>query len=348
MVADHLNRMKYEHTLVCQEASGPIRQRLEANGWEIIELGVPKFNWDLRWLFRARSAVKGLKPDVIHGAVSEGNLLAIFLAGAFPQVKIVTEETSDGVGRRLLGRWLAKIIYRRSDAVVAVSPAVQAYLVEDLGIREQKVHLVVNGVETPRNFSPASISHFRKELGIAPEAIIVGSVGRLHDLHKGFSQLLGAMTRLVNEFPNLVLVIFGNGPDRENLEALSEELGLKRHVIFAGYREKTHPIFQIMDIFALASSMEAFGLVVAEAMLARVPVVASSVGGIPDILQFGECGLLVADRFPEEFARAISLLLNRPDLADELRERASKRATKSYTAENYVSSVQGLWSSLVG
>lgn len=347
MLAEGLDLDKYEHILLCQSALGPLQERLIARGWSIREVGFPASRWDLRWFLRALKATSDLDPDIVHGAVSEGNILATMLSLRFPRAKVIKEETSDGIGRRLGGRLISKMMYSRSDAVVAVSPAVEHYLLKELKVKASRISLLMNGVERPRNYTDQQIAEFRKELGIADSTLVLGTVGRLLDSHKGQSKLLTALPELLEEFDNLVLLIVGEGPDLASLKQMSNRLGIEKSVVFAGYRGKAEPFYRIMNVFVLASNMEAFGLVVAEAMLSRVPVVASAVGGIPYILDDGNCGALVSPSDSVGLGRAIARFLRDLPAARETAEKAHERAVSNFVSDRYVGDVERLWAELL-
>jgi len=347
MSAEGLDLDKYEHILLCQSAMGPLQERLIARGWSIREVGFPTSKWDPRWFLRALKATSDLDPDIIHGAVSEGNILASMLSLRFPRAKVVKEETSDGTGRRLAGRLIAKMMYSRSDAVIAVSPAVEHYLLKELKVKPSRIRLLMNGVERPRSFTDQQIAEFREELGIADSTLVLGTVGRLQDSHKGQSKLLTALPELLGEFDDLVLVIVGEGPDLAHLRQISNRLGIETSVVFAGYRGKAEPFYRIMDVFVLASTMEAFGLVVAEAMLSRVPVIASAVGGIPYILDGGNCGTLVSPCDSVGLGRAIARLLRDLPSARVTAEKAYERAVSNFVSDRYVGDLERLWAELL-
>lgn len=346
-LAEGLDSGKYEHVLLCQSALGPIKEKLVARGWSIREVGVLGSRWDPRWILRALKATSDINPDIIHGAVSEGNILASALSLRFPRAKVIKEETSDGVGRRLAGRLMAKMMYSRSDAVVAVSPAVEHYLLQELRVKPSKIKLLMNGVERPRNYTDLQIAEFRKELGIAESSLVLGTVGRILDSHKGYSKLLRVLPELIEEFDGLVLLIVGEGPDLEVLNDLSNQLGIGESVVFAGYRGKHQPFYRIMDVFALVSNKESFGLVVAEAMLSRVPVVASAVGGIPYILEGGKVGVLVDPGDLVALHREIAGLLRDLPSARANAEKAYERASSSFISDRYVTDVESLWAGLL-
>jgi glycosyltransferase involved in cell wall biosynthesis len=145
----------------------------------------------------------------------------------------------------------------------------------------------------------------------------------------------------------LHLVIVGDGPERGNMEALARSLGVDGRVRFAGYREDVGNAYGAMDVFALVSAREGFGLVVAEAMLAELPVIATAVGGIRDIVEPGQSGLLIDPKDPAAVAGAIRELYGDPALRQRLASAGQRRAREHFSAERYAADVDAFYRRLL-
>ena len=145
---------------------------------------------------------------------------------------------------------------------------------------------------------------------------------------------------------NARLLIVGDGPDREMLANLAISLGVHESVYFAGYTAYPQPFYAVMDVFALASATEAFGLVLVEAMFASLPVIATRVGGIPGIVEDGYNGVLVPPFSPERFAEEIAMLVSDEKLRFEMGRRGKARAQEMFSAERYVADVDNLYQCL--
>lgn len=346
-MAQGLNSGKYEHALICQEANGSIPSMLRDAGWTIHEIGLMPSILNPAWHSRAHEIAKAFKPDIVHGAVYEGEALACSIGLRMPRVKVVMEETSDPVNRRWTGNALMRAMCLRANACVGVSPKVVSYLRETLGIPQRKIHLINNAVRQELIPSSARLAELRKVLGIKQGDIIIGSVGRVEDSSKRFSDIIRALPIIRSIYPSARLLIVGDGPDRAMLECLVKELQLNDAVIFAGYQADPRNFYHLMDIFVLASAHEAFGLVLVEAMLAKLPVVATRVGGIPSVVADGETGYLVEPCQPEELADAILSLVNDSLIRRSMGRRGCARALEHFTAERYVRDVDQLYQSLL-
>ncbi|WP_266202559.1 glycosyltransferase [Pontibacter kalidii] len=341
------DKNKYELKIVCTRATGPIVDSLKEEGVELIEIGILDKVWRFSRYKAVLKVISGYKPHIIHGAVFEGVLLAS-IAGYIGRVPaIVLEETSDPQNRTKKATYLLKLLSGLSDKVIGVSPAVYSYLKDVANIKESKLRLINNGIYPPVQISKDSVQSLKDTLGIQDDDIIIGSVGRLRNFHKLFTDLIDALSILHKSNPRIKVLIVGDGPDREEIEQHILNKGLSDHVIIAGFQPDPHPFFEIMDIFAIVSHMEAFGLVAVEAMFHKLPVIATNVGGLKDVVLHNETGLLVEAHHPEQIANAINTLLSNRQLMVEMGERGFARANNQFSAGRYVEELENLYSDLI-
>jgi glycosyltransferase involved in cell wall biosynthesis len=178
----------------------------------------------------------------------------------------------------------------------------------------------------------------REELGLRNGGPIVGTVCRLVEPKKGLSVLLQAMAALtrVGDGPGCQLLVVGNGPARESLESLSQQLGLSPWVRFAGTRMDIPRILPLVDVFVLPSLYEGFGIAILEAMAAGKPVVATTVGGIPEFVVPGETGILVEPGNAAALAEAIRSLLGDPEQARQMGIRGRGRVLAGYQISSVI------------
>jgi len=346
LLARKLDPDIYEQQLVCTQTVGPVADQMRKAGMKVDAVGLfPKGILTPSPYRNTLSVIRKFKPHIIHGAVFEGVALAA-LTGRLARVPIViAEETSDPQTRSWRGHLLYRMLLRLSDKAVAVSPAVQSYLYS-LGLNRTKAQLICNGVEERPLPDNQEVASLRTSVGFEENDIIVGTIGRLYDDHKRVSDLIRALSVLSNDIPKLKLLVVGDGPDLCMLKGLVTELKLVGRVVFAGYQSDTRPWYALMDVFALASSREAFGLVLVEAMYARLPIVATRVGGIPNIVVDNETGYLVEAHKPVEIANALSKLAYDEKLRAKFGEAGLDRARLNFSADRYVSEVNDLYQSL--
>lgn len=343
-----LRKPEYEHVVLCASARPPMSDAFEAEGVRLIQIGSVRSILATKRYRIGASVIDDWSPDIIHGAVIDGYVLAVVL-GLWKRIpSIVAEETSDPVNRRWAGHALAALSMRLADCRIAVSPAVSRYLVDTLRLGSQTVSIVNNGVAAPRRSNPYRVAELRAELGIAKDDLVIGSVGRMHDeTHKRFGDLLEAFSRLPGgRGPRVKLVLVGDGRERPGLEQKAQKLGIFDDVIFAGFQYDVDKFYAIMDVFALASEREAFGLVNAEAMRRGLPVVATAVGGVPDVVADGQTGILVRSRDVAEFARALEVLLTDESLRQRMGEAGRLIADRDYSEERYVEDIAAIYQNL--
>jgi glycosyltransferase involved in cell wall biosynthesis len=209
---------------------------------------------------------------------------------------------------------------RLTRLVIADSEKVRRQLVEGQGLPAAKVATILNGIDTARFGAAGDPAQARRALGLNGRGPVIGTVGRLEPV-KDHATLLQAFRRVREAHPGAALVVAGDGPLREPLEAQARALGLAGSVTFLGRRSDVADWLGGLDVFVLSSVSEGLPLTVLEAMAAGVPVVSTDVGGIQEIIRAPGEGRLVAPRSPDSMAEAVLALL-----ADEAARRAIGRA----------------------
>lgn len=339
-----LDKSRFDLKIICTVSRRSIADEISNNGVEVIPIGLLQSPFEIQQHKKVMRIIDEFKPHIIHGAVFEGVIMAAVNGWIKNVPVVIIEETSDPVTRSWKGNMLMKFFSYISDMVVGVSPAAVDYLLQKLNIKKSKVRLINNGVAAPRAVTNEEIACVKNELGIKPDEIIIGSTGRmLNDDHKRFSDLIKAFSIVVKTGVNAKLVLIGEGPEMIKYKALCEELGISQKVVFPGYQSDIVKYYKIFDIFSLVSAYEAFGLVVAEAMLNHLPVVATNVGGIKHIVVDNETGYLVEKFDVNGIAEKLKLLCNDVNLRNVLGNNGHNRASEHYTEERYVRDVESLY-----
>ncbi len=213
-------------------------------------------------------------------------------------------------------------------------------------IPASRISVLYNGVD---------ISHFtpvpgigcdvRRELGLRCEDLVVGTVGRLSPEKGGVDLLIRAVKSLCLEYPHARLLIVGDGPMRPELEKVAAHTGLD--ALFAGTRNDIPRLLSAMDIFVLPSLREAMPIALLEAMAMRLPVVATLVGGVPEIVEDGKTGLLVPPDDESVLALALNKLASSPKLMSELAAAGQKHVQLNFTLDSMVAHVEQLYETLM-
>lgn len=337
----------YEHAAVCvrvddEEFASEFAQHLSS----LTPLGdIPRLR-DWRRFVTAARVVRDFRPDIMHGAVIEGYTVSSIVGRLMRVPVVVLEETSDARLRGMAGHVLTRLMAGLADHCIAVSPSVERYLVGTLRVPMSKVSVIFNGVECPTSTSREDRRQLRSELGIRDDQLVVGSIGQMNDTTKRFDDLLNAFACLQPR-GRAVLVLVGDGRLRSEQAQLAAELGIRDLVRFVGWQRDPGLYYRIMDIFALASEREAFGLVNAEAMLCGLPVVATRVGGIPDVVVDGETGILSEPRDIGGLARGLQQLIDDEPMRRRLGSAGLARAEARFSAHRYAAEIDDLYQQLL-
>lgn len=223
----------------------------------------------------------------------------------------------------------ASIIGRKADHVVVISRALLTEAVQFMRLPEEKVTCVYNGINPSEFAVLPQPGQFRRELGIPDDTLLVGTVARLIP-QKGIQYLIEAALILRNRFPKVRYVIAGDGPIRQQLEQQVHMAGLAEIISFTGFRLKIDDFLAAMDLFALPTLEEGLSIAVMEAMAAAKPVVASAVGGVPELIT-ADTGVLVPPGDAQSLADGIANLLS----LDEAKRAAIGACGRSLIAERF-------------
>lgn len=344
-LAKLLDKNKFEQKIICTNASGNIIVEIEKEGVEIFPIGVLKSTFQWAHHKKVQKIIDEFKPDIIHGAVFEGVTMAAINGWLKKVPIIIIEETSDPKNRSWKGNLLMKLFSKLADKVVGVSEGVtEEYLIDKLKIPTEKVILVNNGVAIPRKINREEIIIAKKHWEINENDFVIGSMGRMNqDSHKRFSDLIKAFAIFASDKRNVKLLLIGDGKEREDYERLVKELHINEKVIFAGYQSDVNLFYQMMSVFSLLSAREAFGLVLAEAMLNKLPIVATRVGGMKYIVDDMKTGYLVNKFDIHETGKKFEFLFDNEKMRIQMGNEGLQKAMQEYTEEKYVENIETLY-----
>jgi glycosyltransferase involved in cell wall biosynthesis len=350
-IATRLSQSRFRSTL-CASRFGPgaapndsERQALgllRETGTELVALDRRRRAdiWPLR---RLATYLRRERVDVIHAHMFGSNAWGTVL-GRLTRVPVVVahEHTWSFEGeplRRLLDR---ELIGRWCDAFIAVSREDRRRMIEIERVPAERIRVLPNGI-TPGTPNPDR--DLRAELGIGGGPLI-GAVGALRP-QKAYDVLIRATVTLRAHHPDLHVLIVGEGPERARLQALVRELGLGDTVMLLGRRLDVPDILAALDVAVSASRFEGSPLAVIEYMAAGLPIVATAVGGVPDLIEDGVHGVLVEPGSPEALVSAIDELLGDRARASALGALARERSRREFDLDVMVNRVEALYSELL-
>ncbi len=316
-------------TFVCALRTNPEALPIDAT---LINLGYHKYN-PLAFFAIARLC-KEHEIDIIHAHLQK-SILCCLMASFFCDAKVVVHEHGPIFrgGTGFIFRWLLRILRSRATMAIANSQAAKDALVRRAGFDAGSVRVVSNFINlTQLDRKLYNRDKARERLGVAGGNVVVGFVGRL-DPCKGADVLINAATILCKNDERYRFVIVGDGAQKKELEELTLHLGLKDKIIFAGLCKNVAEVMIAFDMAVVPSRREAFGIAAVELMYMRIPVIASAVGGLVEVVRHEETGILLNELSPKAIADAVGRLARDGSLQESLAEKAEAFSRKFDGAE---------------
>ncbi|MBI4342291.1 MAG: glycosyltransferase [Candidatus Omnitrophica bacterium] len=302
--------------------------------------------WSWRTFIQLYRVIRRLRPAVVHTGLFTADLygrLAARLAGVRVVVSTVHSVDFDKPSRHVMADRLLRGL---TDRFIATAGAVRTVLNEREGVPPERTTVIYNGVNL-REFTPASSNgHLRAELGLPAEDPVIGIVGRLVPV-KDHETFLYAAALVRQAMPRSRFLIVGDGARRAPLEHLIDQLDLRGHVRFLGSRSEVAPVYDLLDLLVVSSRYEGCCRVILEAMAMSKPVVATAVGGNPELVSSGRTGLLVPPEDPRHLADAILELLDHPDRARAMGRSARHRVEQRFSLERMVEETDRVYQELL-
>jgi len=310
---------------------------------EVSGIGVSTFSirvrndLDVRPVFSLRRLIRKEQYDIVHFHTKRAHALCLWLGRIHPGVRhVVTRRMDYPVKRNWYNRW---IYNRQVDGVVAISEKIAALLAEG-GVWKEKIRVIHSGIDPTRFHRPGE----GKQVSNCP---VIGVVAVLEE-RKGHRFLLEAAQLLKQQGYRIRYQFSGEGRARGFLERMVQRLGLQEDVTFMGFVSDVPAFLSGIDLFVLPSLYEGLGVAVIEAMAAGKPVVASCVGGLPELVDNEVTGLTVPPGDPPALARAISHVLSRKGALDCMGDKARERVQQHFTMEQMAQKNEGFYYELLG
>lgn len=331
--------------VVSVKPEGPYAQKLKQQGLHVETLGLAGAPRPAD-AARLAEVITRLRPDVVHAVMFKAIQLCRLAKPKVPfAFKLVSSPRVHYRTRSLWTLLLDRALKNRDDLLIAECDASRDYLVGRLGYAPAKVRTIRNGVDLAGwPVSKVDRQKRRMELRLGSGDILVGAVGRL-DKQKGFSTLIDAMSRLKKT--GLRCVILGEGPERARLEAQIRRHELETRVWLYGERPDIAAWLSAFDIACLPSLWEGLPNSLLEAMALGLPVVASGVDGVPEVVENGKTGLLVPPAAPAALAKALQELADRPERRAALGAAAHAAVMEKFTVRRMMDEYQDAYASVV-
>ena len=337
-IAPLLQERGYKVRVLAFKGWGPISQDLKKKDIECVSL-FGKGRFDIRIIWRYFIHLRRFPPDIIiaflYRAYIPTRIFGWILG--IPNVSSVrdVQEWINPI-QRLLDRFTSPLSF----VIYACSNGVKEFLVKTVKIPAMDIITILNGIDVKDFRINVNRSKKLQELGLNPDKLVVGTVSRLHEPKKGFRFLLKAAQNLQKRYECQFLIV-GGGKDEAELKEMAKEMELK--VLFTREREDVPELLQVMDIFVLSSLYEGLPVSLLEAMASGLPVVATKVGGMPEVVVDGKTGFLVDPGSYEQLIEKIGELLRNSEKRKLFGISGLERVKKAFSIEKTVNEIEGLW-----
>ena len=351
--ASGLDRSRFDIRIACMARIGAFMKDIQA-------LNVPIWEYPTRGFYTYQTVrqqfnfARDVRRDGVHVVHAYGfypNVFAIWPAALATRAVTIASVRDMGVfsDRHKLRMLSQAMACRLADCIIANSNAVREWLVKQ-GLGKYNIQVVPNGITMPAPQHNDEPSPIRTEFNIDPKTPLIAVVGRLVRT-KGLEYFLEAASNLATRFPAARFLVVGEAnvepPYRDELEARAKDLNLEGRIIFTGQRSDVQQIMREIDISVLPSLTESFSNSLLESMANGLPVVATKVGGNPEVVTDGETGILVPAADSAALTRGITQLLESPELAQRLGAAAREKVAREYSIECLLRRTEDLYITLL-
>jgi len=342
-------REKYDLAFVSYRGNdGYAGLELQKLGYPVYGLNLTSAMYDIRVITCLVKLFKEYKPQIVHFYQKSSFIgrIAAKIAGIPVILCNEMDLNYNHVGMiAVFTKYLRKMPNVITDKVIVCSNAVRNYWDGKNSPKYMVIHVPFDSSKTlPETLYFAGKQKkgfFKNEKGP-----VIGTISRIAP-EKGHEYLIQAMPEIIDAFPTTRLKIVGTGPLMEDMKALAKDLGLERVIQFTGFVEDLNSEFSTMDVFVLPSLTEGFPLSLQEAMAAKIPVAASAVGGIPELIDHGITGLLFSPKDSDEIAHSMIELLSDFEKAKQMGERGWEKVTTTFSPQIYIDKYDRLYNDLI-
>lgn len=326
--------------LVVPPGSGPARAAEEA-GLKIRPVPI-RGEADLLFGLRFLRILREERPDLVHLHSRRGADTLGGLAAWWSGIPAVLSRRVDNPEPA----WLAGIKYRLFARVVAISGAIRTVLAER-GVPADKIRVVHSALDPLPWEGPCRREKFRAAFGIPPNVPVVGMAAQFIP-RKGHDVLLRALPAVFARHPDTRVLLFGQGPLQDRVAERIRQAGWQDQVLLPGYRDDLAESLPCLDVLVHPATREGLGIILLQAAAARVPVVATAVGGIPEVVEHGETGFLIPPGDFQALAERTVFLLDHPEEARRLGERARRRVESEFSVDRMVEGNLAVYREVLG
>ena len=336
---------KKNHNVIVASSGGELVKVLKKLKIEHVDIDIdtkselsPKILFSLLTLSRV---IREKNIQVIHAQTRVAQVLSFWI---YKFLKIPYVSTCHGFFRPRFTRikfpcWGVK--------TVAISEAVRGHLANDLKVKYENIKLIHNGLDFNEftEHTQDQVNEYKKWIGLK-DGPIIGNIARLSTV-KGQNYLIAAMREVVDKIPSAQLLFVGDGKIKEDLIKQSDDLGLSKNIFFIPSVNQTSSVLAVMDIFVMSSNQEGLGLSIMEAQAMGLPVIATLVGGIPELIDDNKTGILIPAQDSSVIAKAVISLLENKQLARQLGDNAKRSVREKFSIDKMIDETERLYQSII-
>jgi len=337
----HCHRDRFEFSLFSfRKSDDPVAREIEESGCRVFYANVERPYHNPRILLEILKVLRANHFDIVHTHLHRGGTygrLVARLCGV--PIIVMTEHSSLPVSARPLRYNLEnRILEMITDKIIFISE----WSANQYHISSKRSVIIKNCIDPSRFVKKLDRDELRQVHGFGPEEMLVGTVANL--IHqKGHSCLIEAIPEIIKKFERAKFIFVGWGYLEGSLKKRVKGLEIEKHVLFLGSRDDVPDLIKMFDLFVLPSNFEAFGIVLLEAMINSLAVVATNVGGVPELVEDGNTGFLIPTGDAGALAKAVIKLLLEPELRESFGNAGKERVLKHFTIQRYVSELKKLY-----
>jgi glycosyltransferase involved in cell wall biosynthesis len=343
-ILKNINQTTYHPIVCCIRGKGEVGEEIEKMGFEVIALGRESKMWDIRIVTDILKIIRDREIHLVHTHLYHANMYGR-IASLITKKPVIATEHNIYPHYKMKRRMINWLLAKKTDRIIAVSERVKKEIIARDWIEPSKVEVIYNGIDVTSFLSSMTKAEARQRLEIPTDCFLIGNVGRLIE-QKGQIFLINAMSIVKDAIPCVKLLLVGAGPSEPYLKNEVSTKGLGQYVKFLGSRRDIPDILRAIDVFVLPSLWEGLGVVLLEAMASSLPVIATPVGGVVEIVHNGINGIIVPSR--NEVALADSILeLYRDDKKRRIfGERGLEMVREKFTSSNMVRHLESVYQSV--
>lgn len=352
-ILERFDRKRFDlRVCALQERGGnPVAKDLEKAGIPVDQLNIPTLRHPAN-LFKITGYLRHHKPQLIHAQLEFSIILGSLVAKMMGMPCVTTLHTIDSPQeRRAYWRYRITLTALKflCDRSIGVSESARQHHLQDGNIPGEKIVTLYNGIDLSayKDLSPENRLAKRKELGLSPRSIVAVTVAVLRE-PKGIQFMLQAMTQLRETSPNLQYLIVGDGEHGPTLKEMARRLGVENQVVFTGQRNDIHEILPVCDFFVLPTLTEALPTVLMEAMAAQKAIIASNVGGVPEMIQDGVNGKLLPPGDVPALVTACAQLASDLAMRNAWGTAGKAICQEKFNIDQQIIALENLYASLIG